>query len=199
MLKVCSKSGNKPRRALGYRSRGFLGDSAGAALVEFAIMLPVLLLLLFGGVEIGRFVLLNQKLNRLSMNMGDLVSRSETISVAELTEIFKAPAFIITPFVLGPADAIVISSVARVGANPARVVWQQKGPGAATATSNVGNIGDLANMPAGFTLRDDQDVIVTEVFFAYTPMFLGMATPPANLYYFAVQKPRNGSLTDLEL
>ena len=56
-------------------------DRRGALAVEAAMAVPVLAVLLLGGVEVTRFVLLNQKLERTSATVADLVSRSDRKSV----------------------------------------------------------------------------------------------------------------------
>ena len=73
-------------------------DRRGALAVEAAMAVPVLAVLLLGGVEVTRFVLLNQKLERTSATVADLVSRSEKIYAAELPTVFAAAGFSFDPF-----------------------------------------------------------------------------------------------------
>ena len=83
----------------------------GNVAVEFALVLPVLLLLLLASAELGRYVLLNQKVDRVAITMSDLVARAETISEAELDDIFNAAVHVAEPFDLSGSGRVVISSV----------------------------------------------------------------------------------------
>ncbi len=58
--------------------RRSLGD-AGNVAVEFALALPVLMLLMLGSAEMARFVILHQKVDRVATTTSDLVARAETI------------------------------------------------------------------------------------------------------------------------
>ena len=77
----------------------------GNVVVEFALALPVLLMLLLASAELGRFVLLNQKIDRVAVTMSDLVARAETISETDLDDIFDAAAHVAEPFDLGAEAA----------------------------------------------------------------------------------------------
>ncbi|WP_025899434.1 TadE/TadG family type IV pilus assembly protein [Sneathiella glossodoripedis] len=55
----------------------FLKDKSAVAMTEFAMLLPLLLLLTVGSFEVGRYALLTQKLDRISATMADLVARAE--------------------------------------------------------------------------------------------------------------------------
>ncbi len=57
-------------------------DLRGTALVEFAMTIPLLLTLLFGGVELSRFIALHTKLQSVVTSVGDLVTREETLAAS---------------------------------------------------------------------------------------------------------------------
>jgi Flp pilus assembly protein TadG len=193
-LQKIPRAAHRPARRIGH----LLSASGGSALAEFALVLPVLVLLLLGGVEIGRYVLLQQKLSRLAANASDLTSRAETLTTKDLDQVMEAAQHIVRPFDLDVGGVVVISSVGRDGTQGPRVNWQRSGPGAAVATSAIGQAGQTARLPQGFVLREDQDVIVAEVFYSYTPFFFGQVTEPQEIYHLAVQRPRFGSLAQLE-
>lgn len=51
-------------------------DCRGAVSVEIALLVPLLIGLLGGGLETVNFVLINQKLDRTAASMSDLVART---------------------------------------------------------------------------------------------------------------------------
>ena len=57
---------------------GFCRDQRGIAAVEFALVLPVMILFSLGIAEVGRFALLNLKLQHAATTMADLAARDET-------------------------------------------------------------------------------------------------------------------------
>ena len=55
-------------------------DRRGALLVETAMTIPVLITMVLGGIEVTRFVLLRQSLDRAATTVGDLVSQAPKLT-----------------------------------------------------------------------------------------------------------------------
>ncbi len=146
-------------------------DRDGSMAVELAFAIPVVLGLILSGVEITRFVLLNQKIERTTATVADLVSQAEALTGADVDALFSAGLFVMDPFDLTQDGDIVVSSI--VGEDgTARVDWQRNlGQGA--AGSRFGTVGGGAVLPAGFSVGDGESVVVAEVFYDYSPMFTG--------------------------
>lgn len=179
--------------------RRLIGDREGVSLIEFAFMAPILVSLLIGSFEIARFVLLNQKLNRLASNSSDLVTRSETMSEKELDNIFAAGEFITSPFRMTSKGVVVISSVSNPGPDdttPPVVNWQQRSDILVTFPSEVGVEGGAAVLPAGLSLRAGQDIIISEVIYDFEPIMFADMTDKT-LYHVSFHRPRLGELTSL--
>jgi len=179
--------------------RRLIGGREGISLIEFAFMAPILVSLLIGSFEIARFVLLNQKLNRLASNSSDLVTRSETMSEAELINIFAAGEFITSPFRMGNDGVVIISSVSNPGPNdttPPVVNWQQRSDVTVTFPSEVGVEGGQATLPGGLSLRVGQDIIISEVIYDFKPVMFSDMTDK-ELYHVSFHRPRLGELTTL--
>jgi Flp pilus assembly protein TadG len=180
-------------RALWQRLRA---SDRGAIITEFAAAMPVLVILLLAGVEVARYALLNQKLDRLANAMGDLVAQGETMTMAELNNIFSAAPFITWPFDVQVNGTVIITSVGMVGTTPT-VNWQRKGVGPVTATSRIGGASGTATLPTGFTLGATDTAIIAEVFYNFTPMFTGSLVPGSQLYHESFYRPRLGALTSI--
>lgn len=174
-------------------------NEAGAAMIELGFAMPILITLLLGGVEIARYVLLHQKLDRVASSIADLVSQSETVSVADLQNIFDAAQFVAKPFDLPAEGTVIVSSVSNpLGSPTTKVNWQKSGAGNIPATSEVGTPGGAATLPTGFSVSDGQSIIIAEVFYDYTPWVLGDFTGASQIYHRALFRPRYGGLTTLQ-
>jgi Flp pilus assembly protein TadG len=178
---------------------GVVRDKAGVAIAEFALAFPFLVLLLLGGFEIGRYVLLEQKLESVAVQTADLVSQAQSISTSELDDIFLAASSIMAPFSLGDKGVIIVTSVSASGGQPAKVNWQRAGGGTASATSLIGTPGGNATLPAGFVVRNGESLIVAEAFYNFTPLLNFPLVPLSakQLYGEGLYRPRFGSLSTL--
>ena len=72
----------------------------GTSAVEFALILPVLVMFSAGTIEYIRPVLLTQKLQSGAFILADLTARDKTLSTDQLGDIFLAIDQVIRPFEL---------------------------------------------------------------------------------------------------
>jgi len=169
----------------------------GNVVVEFALALPVLILLLLASAELGRFVLLNQKIDRVAVTMSDLVARAETINESDIDDIFSAAAHVAEPFDLGGRGRVVISSVINPDGEGAVIAWQRTGGGSFIATSEVGAEGGAADLATDFAVREGETAIVSEVFFDFEPFLSETIVSPRVVYRRAHHRPRLGTLEEI--
>lgn len=177
--------------------RKFAGDGKGSVLSELALVMPILVAILMGGVEVGRYLMIHQKLSRLVDTTTDLVTQKRTLSTQDLDDVFKSAEYVLDPFELGPDGVIVITSVTAPPNQSPKVDWQYSGAGSGGATSLVGNPGETPNLPVGFTLDDGENVIIGEIFYDYRPQIFEVFTSPKQIYYRVIDRPRFGPLTQL--
>jgi hypothetical protein len=177
--------------------RRFLGDHRGTLAVELAMAAPVIFGLLVAGVEVTRYVLLNQKVERTSATMADLVSQADVLSEAGLANLVGAASHVMTPYDVDAMGRIVVSSLTNPSGGEARVVWQ-RGFGGGAGTSFFGVQGSPAQLPTDFIIRQGENVIAVEVFFAYQPMLGTDIMSAHEVYNFALFRPRFGSLAALQ-
>jgi Flp pilus assembly protein TadG len=180
----------------GHWIQRFVKDRRGTLAIETAMAIPVLATLVLSGVEVTRYVLLNQKIERASSTMADLVSQAEALSEADLVSLFNATGFVVDPFDLAADGRIIVSSISRTGTASAHVNWQ-RGFGGGSGSSAFGVEGGNAVLPVGFVVRDGESIVVGEAFFDYTPIFTGGVVGNTTVYNSAVLRPRFGNLTSL--
>ncbi|MDP6805037.1 MAG: pilus assembly protein [Rhodospirillales bacterium] len=175
--------------------RAVAGDRRGAIALELAMAIPVIVLLVLSGIEITRFLLLNQKIERASATMADLVSQSEGLSEGALGNLFAAATHVVAPYDIVSDGRILVSSLAG-GDGGATVLWQRTF-GTASGVSTIGTEGGPASLPAGFILRTGEAAIVAEVLFDYRPAFFDRVLEPSELHAFAIHRPRIGTPASL--
>jgi Flp pilus assembly protein TadG len=182
-----------------FRLFGAFGrDSRGSILIELAIGLPVLVMILLGCFEASRYVLLNQKLARAASGTADLVAQADGITEAQISDLFAAADDTAKPFDLATDGRVIVTSVYRPTTAAATVAWQRISSGTLSVTSAVGAPGGTATLPAGFTLRQGENVIIAEVFYAYRPVFVGATDfTSATLHEIAYNRPRMINLTQV--
>jgi hypothetical protein len=198
-LAVRRVPGRRRAQCRALRAAAALGRSiGGATALEFALASPILIMLMLASVELGRFVILNQKLDRVAVSMADLVARAETISESELDDIFIAAAQVAQPFPIADLGRAIVSSVVNPDGDGAEIAWQRTGIGTLSEPSKLGSEGGSATLPSDFDVREGETAIVSEIFFEFEPFLSELIVPPQTVYKRAYHRPRLGTLDEIE-
>ena len=197
-----TKAAIRPLR-LRARPAEFLGERRGGVLIELAFAFPVVVLLVIGCFDMARMLLLNQKLDRAATITADLATRPQSITQTDVNNILAVVTDILAPFEMGANGVVIVSSVSKAAGENAKVDWQRTGGGTLSVSSHIGVPGGgVPTMPGGFVVDDGENVIVTEVFYDYAPVFLdklgyfGVSTA-AQLSHVTIRRPRRGDLSTL--
>jgi Flp pilus assembly protein TadG len=157
-------------RHLAARLSGIARQDSGLAAVEFALILPILVMLWFGGVELTQALSVDRRLNNLASSIGDLVARSKIVTTADVDTIFDIAPGAMFPFCKTETACnaaglgMRITAVNINGAGNATAAWS-RGQGA-TAYGTGQDMNGV--VPA--TLRvPDTSIIVSEVYYTYSP------------------------------
>lgn len=86
-----------PDRAIQIVLRRFGRDDSGVSAVEFALLLPLMLTLYLGGVEVSQAVSADRKTAIVAHTVGDLVAQSSTITNNDMTNIMSASSAVAYP------------------------------------------------------------------------------------------------------
>jgi Flp pilus assembly protein TadG len=141
--------------------------SRGVAVVEFALVLPLLLVMLFGVLELGRIVFIRQIMINVSREAANLASRG-----TPLQDAIAAVQASATPLDL-ETDGYVILSEVRRDANGNAFIYQQRAAGDDTQASRVGSgAGSAASLPpTPIALPPDGlSLFAAEVFYRADPI-----------------------------
>ena len=157
----------KGLRALLARLERFRDDVAGVAAVEFALILPVMLLLYVGTVEGGALISMDRRVQTIAGAVGDLVSRSNVnLAACDLKDYFQAAAGIMAPYTSDPVQQVVSSVKVSADGTTATIDWSQPS-GGGTARKK----GDPYPLPQAMrNISRDAYVIVSEASYSYTPI-----------------------------
>lgn len=94
--------------------RGFVRSDEGVALLEFALVLPILLLLYVGTIEVANLMSNLRKLDLFTRTIGDFAGGVAVPSRQEIDGMFKASKVVLMPFDTAKVE-IVVSAVGVVG------------------------------------------------------------------------------------
>ncbi|MFM9845193.1 MAG: TadE/TadG family type IV pilus assembly protein [Dongiaceae bacterium] len=164
-----------------HETRNFIRDERGFAASEFALWLPIMLLIILGCFEATRYILIHQKLDRAAAQVADLVGQSEGMTSGQLDAVYEAAIEQMKPYDLNTQGKIIVSSVFRPAGQPdPRVAWQRS-HGPSIGNSEIGAEGALADLPNNFSLAESEDVVAAEVLYQYEPVFFGALAGMRNL------------------
>jgi Flp pilus assembly protein TadG len=162
-----------------------LGDCRGLAATEFAIIVPVMLVMFFGTVEISSGVAVDRKVTLVARTLSDLTSQSISVSDNDLTGFFTASNAILTPYPSAQTQATITELHIDPNSLAARVQWS-KGATPRTAGSTVA-------IPAQLAVADTY-LIFSEVSYVYTPTIgYVMARTGVNLADVSYTRPRQSA------
>jgi Flp pilus assembly protein TadG len=162
----------------------FRRDTRGLAAVEFALILPVMLVVYFGTLETTNALTCARRVTNVAETAADLVAQVPAVSSSDLTDIFAASTAILTPFNTTPVK-IVLTSVTANSSNVTTVAWSAAyGSGATARTAN-----SSITLPTGLTTAGTS-VIMAEVTYTYTSPIGTFITGPITMTEKAYLRPR---------
>jgi Flp pilus assembly protein TadG len=150
-------------------ARQVSADRSGLAAVEFAMILPLMLLALFGTVEITSGLALMRKVNVVARTLSDLTSQSSSATAADFTNFFNAGRSILTPYSALPLTGSITEVRINAKTKQATVQWSWGSDGSTPHAQ-----GQAVALPDGLvpTAPMSQDVylIWSEVSYLYKPI-----------------------------
>jgi Flp pilus assembly protein TadG len=180
------------------RARSLLNDCSGIAAVEFAVIVPVMLLMFFGVVEFSSGVAVDRKVTLVARTLSDLTSQSSNVQDTDLTNFGQAGKAILTPYVGSPLKSSITQIHIDKTTLVARVQWSK-----ALAIDTAGNVtittpthqpSDVVTTVPNDLKVADTYLIWSEVSYRYVPTIgYVMAKAGVNLSDFTYTRPRQSS------
>jgi Flp pilus assembly protein TadG len=167
-----------------HRLLQFRRDQRGVSAVEFALLLPLMITLYLGGVEVSQAISIDRKVSLTARAVADLVARTTAVNAAEMTNILDAATTVTAPY--SSANIKVKVSQVYIKADGSSTVdW-----GAAKNTSKR-NKNDPVTVPSALKMAGkDSYLIWAEVEYGYKPTIGYVITGTLNLTDQIYMRPR---------
>jgi Flp pilus assembly protein TadG len=153
----------------------FLADSRAVSAIEFAMILPLMLVMFFGTVEFSSAVAIDRKVTLIARTLSDITSQSgTTVYDANLQNTFTASIAIMSPY----DDTPVRASITQISIDAnkiARVQWSKaatisNSATQATLATSSRNAGDIVTtMVPSALLVPSTYLVLSEVSYLYAP------------------------------
>jgi Flp pilus assembly protein TadG len=186
---------------LSFRAQQLWIDTKAMAAVEFAMLMPFMLVLYVGGVELSSGMAISVKVSEATHSVADMVSQNTQISVARMQTILGASAAIMSPYPTVDTSGnslitITVSEVSTDSGGNATVQWSQSYNGKTFGTGRAA--GQAITLPSSLTGTANNNVsfILGEASYAYTPNAGYTITGTVNLrdsYYLFPRCSTNNS------
>jgi len=155
----------------GLRRLGNFGrDQEAIAAAEFALVLPLMVAVLLGSIEIGNAVALGRKVTLTAHTVTDLVTQNSCLSASDMTGLLSAASSIVAPY----SSANLSMTVTEVTTNAnstATVAW---------STSSTLTAGTVVTLPASLQ-QPNATYIWGVAQYTYTPMLGYKLTGPITI------------------
>jgi Flp pilus assembly protein TadG len=147
--------------------RGLRRDARGVAAVEFALVVPIVIVVYALGFELAQASTEYRKLTDTTVQLANVTTQYTTVADPDLTNIFGASSQIMAPYSSTPLT-IVLSQVKTDASKNPTVDWSVSYP--TTVTPLV--VGSPVVMPAGMAAQNGFYILV-QTTYAYTPTIGG--------------------------
>ncbi|MBC7580952.1 MAG: pilus assembly protein [Tardiphaga sp.] len=145
-------------------------DNRGIAAVEFALIMPLMIMMFFGMIDVSMGVGADRKVTIIAQSMADLASRYTTVTDTDIANFFTIGDAMLTPY----AASSLTVRISQVYLDPAaaglgKVQWS-KGDLPLTYGSSVTVPAGLIGKDASNNVLANQYLILAEVNYIYKPI-----------------------------
>jgi Flp pilus assembly protein TadG len=172
-------------RGLTGRLGDFAGERRGLAALEFALLLPIMITLFLGSVEVTTGVAIQRKVTLTARALADLSSQFTSIANADMSNILNASSDIIVPYAAANLQSVV-SELSINGGGQATVVWSD------TLNGTARTVGSVVNIPASLAVANTY-LILGEATYSYNPNYGYVVTGTVTLSDQIYMRPRQSS------
>jgi Flp pilus assembly protein TadG len=146
--------------------RRFLASTRGVAAIEFALILPILVVLFLASIDAGRAIAIYMKVRTATYTLDAISNQYTTIQSTDMTAILGATSVVLAPYSSSPV-VVVLSQIKVTSASNAQVNWSATLNGTALTQNST------VSIPTNFASCGSYPcyLIYGQVSYTYTPMF----------------------------
>ena len=163
----------------------FSAEKNGVAAIEFAMLLPLMLTLFLGSVELSTGVAINRKAAIAAHTVADLASQYTNVTNADMTNILNAATDIIYPYSSTNLQTDV-SELAIDGQGNATVVWSD------TLNGTARTVGSSVTIPSNLATPNTY-LLLGETTYNYNPSYSSAVTGTMPLNDQIFMRPRQSN------
>ncbi len=192
-MKTIARIWNRARVTAGALSK----DCSGIAATEFAVIVPIMLVMFFGMVEFSSGVAVDRKVTLVARTLSDLTSQSISVTDTDLSNFFAASAGILTPYSATPTKSTITQLYVNPATLKATVQWSRASTidssGNVVLGTSTHNASNVVTIPAALAVAGTY-LIWSEVSYQYVPAVgYVMAKTGVNLSDLTYTRPRQSS------
>ena len=174
-----------------HRPRGqMLADNRGGAAVEFALLLPVLVMLYAVGFELCEAATVKRKLTDTTVQLANLTSQYTKVSKSDISTIMNASSETMSPFP-NSTLSLVLSEISIDANGNASVTWSEAYLNGVALQGTPLTTPPTA--PPSFQTASTSYIVVQSTY-AYTPVIAGNLMAPVTLAGESFMLPRDTGL-----
>ncbi len=167
--------------------RRFGADNSGVSAIEFALILPFMLTLYLGGIQLSQAVDIDRKATLTARTVADLVTQVASIDKAGVSTVLNAATTVMSPYADGADKApnlmVRVSLIKIDDKLKATVEWSEAKNGNRLTNAEVNVPGDLGKVANSY-------LILGEASYAYKPPVGYALTGTLNLNDKIYMRPR---------
>jgi Flp pilus assembly protein TadG len=167
--------------------RGLAADRSGVAAIEFALLVPVVIVVYLAGFEVMEAATVSRKLTDTTVQIASVTSQYTSMTDTDVGNVLGASSQIMTPYPTNSLS-IVLSQVTVQDSGVGLVVCSQGYQGGVALTPGASTV----TMPAGFQTKGDSYILV-QTTYAYQPVIGGAFIQPIAMQNQIFMLPRSVS------
>ena len=156
---------------------------SGLAAIEFALILPVMVVMLLGTVGLCNLLAARQKVIDLGSNISDLIAMGTSVTSTDISNAYSAGNAIMYPYPSANTTIVISSLVYSAATHQVTVAWSRAQNGTALTQ------GSVVTPPAGVVATTDgASTILATVNYNYTPPLGFFGSIPMTFSFYS--RPR---------
>lgn len=177
--------------------RRFRQSNRGAAAVEFAMLLPIMITLFFGVVETTLALACRADVSQMASTAADLISQVNSASSSDISNVYAGAGTILYPYYAGGSSgkptirltSVVYDSTSSTPTTAGKVAWTCTQAGTGTLSPASRSVGSTVTFAQPLMITNGS-VIMAEVAYNYSSPTTKVITGPINMTNTFYTKPR---------